>query len=145
MVAFRFTQIAAGAAALADGPGHPLHAQAVLVANVEEARYDALLGEDGKMLVRVRYAVRNNQRSFLAVSLPPKALLWSASLAGRPVRPGVGPNNVLLLPLRKGHSNEEAPIFVVELLYLQRSPAGRRKGTRTSDCRPSICLSRAPG
>ena len=43
--------------------------QAVLVANVEEARYDALIGEDGKSLIRVRYAVRNNQRSFLAVMI----------------------------------------------------------------------------
>ncbi|HET9314482.1 MAG TPA: hypothetical protein VFQ51_02790, partial [Vicinamibacteria bacterium] len=39
--------------------------EAVLVANVEEARYDALVSEDGKALVRARYAVRNNQRSFL--------------------------------------------------------------------------------
>ena len=61
----------------------------MLVANVEEARYDALVGEDGKLLVRARYAVRNNQRSFLAVTLPPQSVLWSASLAGRPVRPGV--------------------------------------------------------
>ena len=39
--------------------------QAVLIANVEEARYDALVDEEGKALVRVRYAVRNNQRAFL--------------------------------------------------------------------------------
>ena len=76
--------------------------QAVLVANVEEARYEALAGEDGKMLVWARYAVRNNQRSFLAVTLPPQASLWSASLAGRPVRPGLTADGGLLLPLQKG-------------------------------------------
>jgi hypothetical protein len=54
--------------------------RAVLVANVEEARYEALLGEDGKMLVRARYAVRNNQRAFLAVKLPAQSVLWSAAL-----------------------------------------------------------------
>jgi hypothetical protein len=102
--------------------------QAVLVANVEEARYDALLGEDGKVLVRARYAVRNNQRSFLAVALPPQSVLWSASLAGRPVRPGVSTSGSLLLPLKKGRSNEEAPAFVVELLYLQRATAWTEKG-----------------
>lgn len=102
--------------------------QAVLVANVEEARYDALVGEDGKSLVRVRYAVRNNQRSFLAVMLPPQAVLWSASLAGQPIRPGLTSDGALLLPLEKGRTNQEAPTFVVEITYLQRGPAWGDKG-----------------
>jgi hypothetical protein len=102
--------------------------QAVLVANVEEARYDALVGEDGKSLIRVRYAVRNNQRSFLAVTLPPQAILWSASLAGRPIRPGLTSDGALLLPLQKGRGNHEAPTFVVEIIYLQRSEAWGDKG-----------------
>ena len=145
MVAFRFTQLAAGAGRSLTVQVTRYTPKAVLVANVEEARYDALLGEDGKMLVRVRYAVRNNQRSFLAVSLPPKALLWSASLAGRPVRPGVGPNNVLLLPLQKGHGSEEAPVFVVELMYLQRIDSWTEKGDAHVEL-PAVDLPvRAPG
>jgi hypothetical protein len=102
--------------------------QAVLVANVEEARYDALVGEDGKTLVRARYAVRNNQRTFLAVALPSASVLWSASLAGRPVRPGLSSDGGLLLPLQKGRSGEEAPTFVVELVYLQHASAWSDKG-----------------
>ncbi len=103
-------------------------AQAVLVANVEEARYDALAAEDGKILVRARYAVRNNQRSFLGVTLPAQAVLWSAALAGQPVRPGLGARGGLLLPLQKGRAGEEAPSFVVELVYLQRVPVWSEKG-----------------
>jgi hypothetical protein len=102
--------------------------QAVLVATVEEARYDALVGEDGKSLIRVRYAVRNNQRSFLAVMLPPQAVLWSASLAGQPVRPGLTSDGALLLPLEKGRTNQEAPTFVVDITYLQRGPVWSDKG-----------------
>jgi hypothetical protein len=102
--------------------------QAVLVANVEDARYDALLGEDGKSLIRVRYAVRNNQRSFLAVTLPSKAVLWSASLSGHPIRPGLSADGALLLPLEKGRSNQEARTFVVELTYLQRGEAWGDRG-----------------
>jgi len=98
-------------------------AQSVLIANVEEARYDALVSEDGKMLVRARYAVRNNQRSFLGVALPRLSTLWSATLAGRPIRPGLGSTGGLLLPLQKGRTGEDAPTFVVELVYLQRSDA----------------------
>jgi len=39
--------------------------QAVLMANVQEARYRVLLTKDGKSLVQGRYAIRNNQRSFV--------------------------------------------------------------------------------
>jgi hypothetical protein len=128
MVAFRFTPLLGSAPRSLTVNVSRYTAQAVLVANVEEARYDALLGEDGKLLVRARYAVRNNQRSFLAVTLPPESTLWSAALAGQPIRPGVAPNGGLLLPLRKGRTNEEAPTFVVELLYLQRGPAWTERG-----------------
>ena len=44
--------------------------QAVLMANIEEARYQVLMSADGKELVQARYAVRNNQRNFVKVTLP---------------------------------------------------------------------------
>ena len=62
--------------------------QSVLTANIEEADYSALIAADGKMLVQTRFAVRNNQRNFLKLNLPATAVLWSASVAGRPIRPG---------------------------------------------------------
>jgi len=72
--------------------------------------------------------VRNNRRSFLAVTLPSQAVLWSASLAGRPIRPGVAADGALLLPLEKGRSNQEAPTFVVEITYLHRSAPWADRG-----------------
>ena len=93
--------------------------QAVLFANVEEARYRALAAEDGVLLVEARYAVRNNQRSFLKVALPDRATIWSASVAGKPVRPGVAEAQSVLLPLEKGRAGEDAPTFVVRITYLQ--------------------------
>jgi hypothetical protein len=94
--------------------------QAVVIANIEEARYRALISEDGRLLVEARYAVRNNQRSFLKASLPDGASLWSAEVAGRPVRPGFAEQGAVLLPLVKGRPGDQAPTFVVELVYLQR-------------------------
>jgi hypothetical protein len=102
--------------------------EAILVANVDEAHYRALLSEDGKALVQGRYAVRNNQRAFLAVTLPPGAVLWSASVAGRAVRPGHGPDGTLLLPMLKGKAGEEAPAFVIEMAYLARADAWTERG-----------------
>jgi hypothetical protein len=113
--------------------------QAVLIANVEEARYDALVAEDGKALVRARFAVRNNQRGFLALSLPRDATLWSASVADRPIRPGIGPAGALLLPLEKGRAGEETPAFAVEIVYFQRGRAWEDRG-RASLVLPSIDL-----
>jgi hypothetical protein len=72
--------------------------------------------------------VRNNQRAFLALRLPPQSVLWSAVLAGRPVRPGLAADGAYLLPLQKGRTGENAPTFAVELVYLQRSSAWMAKG-----------------
>src|SRR5712691_417355 len=102
--------------------------QAVLMANVSEARYQVLISNEGKTLVRARYAVRNNQRNFLKITLPGGATLWSASLAGKPVRPGQSPDGSLLLPLDKARAGEEAPEFAVEIVYLSRGTAWNDKG-----------------
>ncbi len=103
--------------------------QAVLTANVEEAQYNALITDDGKMLIHARFAVRNNQRSFLKLNLPSNAALWTVSVAGRPIRPGRGPDGSVLAPLEKAKSGEEAPAFVVEVAYLDHVPAWNTKGT----------------
>jgi hypothetical protein len=93
--------------------------QAVLIANVEEARYRALIAEDGLLLVEAHYALRNNQRSFLKITLPPAATIWSASVAGKPVRPGVAEGDAVLIALEKGRAGEDAPTFPVRITYLQ--------------------------
>jgi hypothetical protein len=102
--------------------------QAVLMANVEEARYQVLLSSEGKSIVQARYAVRNNQRNFLKITLPSGATLWSASLAGKAVRPGQSPDGSLLLPLDKARAGEDAPEFAVEIVYLTRGTAWNDKG-----------------
>jgi hypothetical protein len=102
--------------------------QAVLMANVAEARYNILITNEGKQLVQARYAVRNNQRNFLKITLPAGATLWSASLAGKPVRPGQSPDGSVLLPLEKAHAGEDSPEFAVEIVYINRGTAWNDKG-----------------
>jgi hypothetical protein len=102
--------------------------QAVLMANIEEARYQVLMSADGKQLVQARYAVRNNQRNFVKVTLPAGATVWSVSLAGKPVRPGQSPDGSLLLPLEKSRGGDDAPAFAVEILYLTKAAAWSEKG-----------------
>lgn len=103
-------------------------AQAVLLANVEEARYRVLLTEDGKALVEGRFAVRNNQRSFLGVTLPASASLWSASIDRRPTRPGRAADGTVLIPLRKNRAGGDAPLSAVQIIYVDRQPAWTANG-----------------
>jgi len=105
--------------------------QAVLMANVEEARYQVLMSSDGKELVQARYAVRNNQRNFVKITLPPGATVWSATLMGRPVRPGQSPDGSLLLPLEKARGGDDAPAFAVEVFYIAKATSWNDKGKRT--------------
>jgi hypothetical protein len=102
--------------------------QAVLMANVEEARYRVLLTRGGKTLVESRYAVRNNQRNFVKVTLPSGATLWSASLSGKPVRPGSAPDGGLLLPLAKTRAGDDTPEFALEFIYLLPGTSCAEKG-----------------
>jgi hypothetical protein len=102
--------------------------QAVLMANIAEARYRVLLTKDGKSLVESRYAVRNNQRNFVKVALPPGATLWSASLSGKPVRPGSAPDGGLLLPLEKTRAGEDTPEFALEIVYVLPGVSWTDKG-----------------
>src|SRR5215469_1815667 len=105
--------------------------QAVLMANIEEARYHVLMSDDGKELVEARYAVRNNQRNFVKITLPAGATVWSASLMGRPVRPGQSPDGSLLLPLEKARGGDDAPAFAVEIFYLAKATPWNEKGKET--------------
>ncbi len=102
--------------------------QAVLMANIEEARYQVLMSKEGKSLIQARYAIRNNQRNFVKITLPAGTVVWSATLAGKPVRPGQSPDGSLLLPLEKARGGEDSPAFVVQVLYLGRGPQWEDKG-----------------
>ncbi|HWX53046.1 MAG TPA: hypothetical protein VN176_00505 [Verrucomicrobiae bacterium] len=102
--------------------------QAVLMANIEEARYQVLMSKEGKTLIQARYAIRNNQRNFLKIKPPPGAVVWSVSLAGRPVRPGQAPDGGLLLPLEKAKAGDDTPAFTVEVIYLSRDTVWTERG-----------------
>jgi hypothetical protein len=128
LVAFRAKSGEAGATRTLSVNVARYDQQAVLMANIEEARYQILMSADGKELVQARYAVRNNQRNFVKITLPPGATVWSASLAGRPVRPGQSPDGSLLLPLEKSRGGDDAPAFAVEVLYLTKATSWQEKG-----------------
>jgi hypothetical protein len=102
--------------------------ESVLMANIEEARYQVLMSEEGKTLIQASYAIRNNRKNFLKITLPKDSVVWSATLSKKPVRPGQAPDGSLLLPLEKGRVGEETPAFAVEILYLSRGEKWNENG-----------------
>lgn len=130
LAAYRFRNVDTGPRSLSVDVARYTQ-QAVLMANVEEARYRALFSNDGKVLVQAQYAVRNNQRNFLKVTLPPGAMVWSAALSGKAVRPGQSPDGSILLPLEKARGGEDASEFSVEFVYFSRGTKWDEKGKVT--------------
>lgn len=92
------------------------HAEvAVQVATIDEGHHRTLWTRDGVALTRARYLVRNRGRQFLRVTLPDGATVWSAELAGQPVKPASDEKGAILVPLL----NASEP-FEVVLVYLVR-------------------------
>ncbi|MFO0749604.1 MAG: hypothetical protein U1F43_28630 [Myxococcota bacterium] len=90
----------------------------VQVATIDHAAYETLWTKDGVVLTRARYTVRNRGKQFLRVALPAGSVVWSAELAGQPVKPARDEGDTVLVPL----SSSAAP-FEVSLVYVQRQGA----------------------
>src|SRR5262245_21953294 len=119
--------------------------QAVLVANVEEARYRVLASEDGRLLVEARYAVRNNQRSFLKVVMP------AGSRSGAPMwldarSAPASPSGMRCCSRWKRDAPEKTRRpSSFSWCTCRRSTAGRTRDARVSSWQRSIYLSPARG
>ncbi len=96
---------------------------AVLEALVDSANFTSVVADDGQMMTEMSLSVRNNGRQFLEVELPANAQVWSAFVAGQPVRPSVR-DGKLLLPIQS--SDDEA--MAVELTYVGTNVFPKARG-----------------
>lgn len=93
----------------------------VLVAAVDSVDYITLQTDEGKSLTKAVYQVRNNVKQFIHLILPKNATLWSAFVAGKPVKPAKDKNGNILIPLEKSQlSGESLTQFPVEIVYLDK-------------------------
>jgi hypothetical protein len=97
---------------------------AVLQALVDSARLTTVVADDGQMMTEMTLQIRNNGLQHLALELPTNTTVWSAFVAGQPVRPSQKSGR-LLLPLER--SSGDAPIGV-ELTYVAREKFPKTKG-----------------
>ena len=86
----------------------------VLVATAERAKYT--ITHTGEFLFyNLAYEILNSECQFLRLDIPPKAKIWSAVVAGDPVKPSMDEESILL-PLIKFSDKT----FIVELMYAIR-------------------------
>ncbi|HUJ70987.1 MAG TPA: hypothetical protein VLZ30_02005, partial [Verrucomicrobiae bacterium] len=94
----------------------------VLQALADNVRLTTVVAEDGQMMTEATFAVRNNGRQYLEITLPNGAEVWSAFVAGSPVRPSLREGR-LLLPLERAGADEAAIQVQVTYVSSQRFPA----------------------
>jgi hypothetical protein len=91
----------------------------VLVATIDSANYITLYTDEGKVLTKATYQVRNNVKQFVRLSLPKGAELWSSFVSGKPVKPAKDKEGRILIPLEKSQVQADALTqFPVEIVYL---------------------------
>jgi len=98
----------------------------VLQALVDSARLTSVVADDGQMMTEMSLSVRNNGRQFLEVELPAGATVWSAFVAGQPVRPSLREGK-LLLPIQQSGTDNGA--MAVELTYVGTNAFPRTRAT----------------
>lgn len=97
----------------------------VLQALVDSAKLTTVVAEDGQMMTEMTLSVRNNGRQFLQLELPAGASVWSAFVAGQPVRPS-RQGEKLLLPIQQSGAEDSA--VTVELTYVGTNAFPRSEG-----------------
>jgi hypothetical protein len=98
---------------------------AVLQALVDNGQLTTVVADDGQSMTEMKLAIRNNGLQHLTVLLPLDSIVWSAFVAGQPVRP-TRETNQHMLPLERSTS-DDTPLSV-ELTFIGPTPFPKAKG-----------------
>lgn len=91
---------------------------AVPIATINSGSVVTLFTEDGKVVHRLVYQIRNSAKQFLEIQLPEKADVWSVMVGNEPVESSINAQGKLLVPLIRSRSvNNRLDTFPVEVIY----------------------------
>jgi hypothetical protein len=89
----------------------------VPVATINSANVVTLFTEDGKVVHRMVYQVRNSAKQFLEIQLPDGADVWSVFVDNQPVESSLNKDRKLMIPLIRSRSvNNKLATFPVEVI-----------------------------
>lgn len=90
----------------------------VPIAAVNNANMVTLFTEDGKIVNRLIYNIKNSSKQFLQISLPEKADVWSVFVDDKPVESSLNEEGKLLVPLiRSVKQNNRLKVFPLEVIF----------------------------
>jgi hypothetical protein len=109
---------------------HPYHLEldiqrhpkvSITMAVIDAANAVSFFTEDGKVVHRIIYEVRNQLKQFLKIRLPEEAELWSVFVGDKPSEPA-REEDLLYIPLiRSQEEGQRLRPFKVELVYYQKA------------------------
>jgi hypothetical protein len=103
-----------------------------------------LVTEDGKIVHRIVYSVRNTSKQFLELALPKDAELWSVFVDGAPAKPRRGDGQILIPLNRSREGASGLAAFDVEVIYHQKAAGFGAMGRRSAEFPvPDIIISQA--
>jgi hypothetical protein len=88
---------------------------------VDSASGVSLFTEDGKLVHRIVYSVRNTSKQFMELELPAGAQVWSVFVGGEPAKPRFHEAKILIPLNRSALGATGLAAFEVELIYFERS------------------------
>jgi len=97
---------------------------AVIVASCDRMHVELIYTEEGFILTKMIAEIRNSQKQFLRIKIPPISDVWSVSVSGAPVKPSKDDKEMIMIPLRKSHSSNN--LYVIDFIYF-RSPQGSKE------------------
>jgi len=113
---------------------------AVPVATINSASVVTLFTEDGKVVHRLVYQIRNSAKQFLEIQLPENADVWSVFVGNQPVESSINSERKLLAPLIRSRSiDNRLDTFSVEVIYCMVNDAFSTFGTQQSNL-PAVDL-----
>jgi hypothetical protein len=106
---------------------------AVPVATINSANIVTLFTEDGKVVHRSVYQIRNSAKQFLEITLPEGADVWSVLVGNEPVESSINAQGKLLVPLIRSRSvNNRLDTFPVEVIFCMAEDKFSWLGSRES-------------
>ncbi len=89
---------------------------------IDNASVMSVFLEEGKVITRIVYTMRNTGKQFLELKLPEKAEIWSLYVSGKREVPAKNEAGVFMIPLARSQiTGENIASFDVEILYYYRT------------------------